>query len=245
MPCTKQTTKQYLARPSPPRRSKDCKGERRRGNDGVMWVSTKDKTGVYRWLRVAASPSRKSRKSPSRKSPARKSRSCKSPSRKSPGKSRYPCGTRTRAPCRWTRAELERLAIAQGIPYDGRTMDHLCSVLALTDATPAAVIKQLGAAAAPEAWLSPYDRLAYNDTGKHAIAMAPTYNDVPTVPSYDIGAYPSASADYLKGGRWEGNTGISDPVYADGKIVDDGASWGGYFTNMFNPNRKGDVTDMA
>ena len=125
MPCSKQSSKMYTARPSPSRRSKDCKGQRRRGNDGRMWVSKKDSNGVYRWQRAATSP-RKS-KSPARRSPARgrKMSSLMYPSFHS-GRA---CGTRTRADGRWTRSELERLAIAQGIPYDGVTMDALCETV--------------------------------------------------------------------------------------------------------------------
>ena len=114
MACSKQSRK------SPSRKSKDCRGERRKGNDGRMWVSKKDINGVWRWQRVPKSP---------RRSPMRISRSALTPSFHG-GRA---CGSRTRADGRWTRDQLERMAIAQGIPYDGVTMDALCKVLSFED----------------------------------------------------------------------------------------------------------------
>ena len=139
MPCDKpKTAKMYTksgGRKSPPRLSKECRGQTRKGVDGRMWVSKKDSSGVYRWQRKT---SRSRSRSRSRgRSPSRKTASTRG------GR---PCGTRTRGKCRWTREELERLAIAQGIPYDGVTMDALCDVLSFEDADAETVVALLGSA---------------------------------------------------------------------------------------------------
>ena len=53
MPCTKQTTKKYSSRNSPPYPANECKvGSSKKGNDGLMYtVSSPNKNGVKRWLK--------------------------------------------------------------------------------------------------------------------------------------------------------------------------------------------------
>ena len=53
MPCTKQTTKRYTSRNSPPYPANECKvGSSKKGNDGIMYVvSSPNKNGVKRWLK--------------------------------------------------------------------------------------------------------------------------------------------------------------------------------------------------
>ena len=128
-------------RKSPPRLSKECKGQIRKGVDGRMWISVKDSSGVYRWQRQSGRSRSRSRSRSRGRSPSRKTASTRG------GR---PCGTRTRAKCRWTREELERLAIAQGIPYDGLTMDALCSTLQFEDADTETVLALLGSANAQD-----------------------------------------------------------------------------------------------
>ena len=101
MPCSKQTTARYTSptRKSPPRKSKDCKGKRRTGLDGRLWVSKRDVNGVYRWVRVTEDKPHSVRA----------------------GRA---CGSATRTAGRWTRAELQELAVQQGIPYNRRTPGH-------------------------------------------------------------------------------------------------------------------------
>lgn len=47
--CRRQTAKKYRSRPSPPFPAQNCRGTRKRGNDGRTYVSTPDARGVYRW----------------------------------------------------------------------------------------------------------------------------------------------------------------------------------------------------
>ena len=54
MSCKKDTTKKYAARKGPPYHAKDCKGLVKRGNDGLSYISSTDKNGVYKWTKRAA-----------------------------------------------------------------------------------------------------------------------------------------------------------------------------------------------
>ena len=56
MPCTKQTTKRYTSRNSPPYPANECKvGSSKKGNDGIMYVvSSPNKNGVKRWLKKSS-----------------------------------------------------------------------------------------------------------------------------------------------------------------------------------------------
>lgn len=58
MTCKRSTLKKYQGRPSPPFPAQDCKGKKKKGNDGQFYVSVPSSTGVYRWTLVPA-PSRK------------------------------------------------------------------------------------------------------------------------------------------------------------------------------------------
>lgn len=54
MSCKKDTTKKYETRKGPPYHAKDCKGVVKMGNDGLMYVSSQDKNGVYKWVKKTA-----------------------------------------------------------------------------------------------------------------------------------------------------------------------------------------------
>lgn len=48
--CSKQSTKKYTSRKSPPYPANQCCGETKLGNDGVMYVSVANVKGVCRWI---------------------------------------------------------------------------------------------------------------------------------------------------------------------------------------------------
>lgn len=50
--CTKQTTKKYINRSSPPYPANECKNKRKKGNDKSYYDSVKASNGVYRWVKV-------------------------------------------------------------------------------------------------------------------------------------------------------------------------------------------------
>ena len=54
MPCTKQTTKKYTTRKSPPYPANKCRiGQRKQGNDGQWYVVSKPNvSGVKRWTKA-------------------------------------------------------------------------------------------------------------------------------------------------------------------------------------------------
>jgi len=45
-------TRKYAFRNSPPYPANQCKSMKKRGNDGMMYVSQPDKNGVYKWAPV-------------------------------------------------------------------------------------------------------------------------------------------------------------------------------------------------
>ena len=47
--CKKETSKKYTTRNSPPYRAKDCKNLIKKGNDGMSYISSPDKRGIYKW----------------------------------------------------------------------------------------------------------------------------------------------------------------------------------------------------
>jgi len=49
--CKKETTKKYTTRKGPPYHAKDCKNLVKKGNDGMSYVSSPDKRGVYKWIK--------------------------------------------------------------------------------------------------------------------------------------------------------------------------------------------------
>lgn len=51
--CPLGDLKKYANRPSPPRPANDpgCRDKIHRGNDGLMYISTPNKNGVYRWVK--------------------------------------------------------------------------------------------------------------------------------------------------------------------------------------------------
>jgi len=52
MACVHQTTKKYLVRPGPPYPAQMCPGEKRLGNDGLLYESIPNVKGVHRWVKV-------------------------------------------------------------------------------------------------------------------------------------------------------------------------------------------------
>lgn len=56
------TAKRYKSRPSPPFHAGDYKGETKPGNDGKTYVSKADSRGVYRWVLVAGTRKRTTKK---------------------------------------------------------------------------------------------------------------------------------------------------------------------------------------
>lgn len=61
MSCTRQYTKRYTARKSPPFPANLCCGMTIVGNDGAMYQSVANKNGVCRWKSMTRKPARKSR----------------------------------------------------------------------------------------------------------------------------------------------------------------------------------------
>ena len=49
--CSKQSTKKYTSRKSPPYPANACCGELRTGNDGLRYVSVANVNGVCRWVK--------------------------------------------------------------------------------------------------------------------------------------------------------------------------------------------------
>ena len=52
--CVRLTAKKYVGRPGPPYHAQDCKGVKKKGNDGLMYVSRAAANGVYRFVAVGA-----------------------------------------------------------------------------------------------------------------------------------------------------------------------------------------------
>ncbi len=50
--CSKQTTKKYRSRPSPPFPANviGCRNKTKKGNNGKMFVSRSDSRGIFRWI---------------------------------------------------------------------------------------------------------------------------------------------------------------------------------------------------
>jgi len=53
--CKKQTLKKYLTRPSPPYRAALCIGQKKKGNDGNMYISKPSiNYGPPKWVKVSS-----------------------------------------------------------------------------------------------------------------------------------------------------------------------------------------------
>jgi hypothetical protein len=51
--CRKETLKKYRTRPSPPYRAGFCVGQKKKGNDGHMYISRSDFTfAPAKWVRI-------------------------------------------------------------------------------------------------------------------------------------------------------------------------------------------------
>jgi len=59
MSCKIQTSSKYTERPSPPIKAKDCPGETKKGNDGLMYTSKQSSNGVYRWSKKSTKTTKK------------------------------------------------------------------------------------------------------------------------------------------------------------------------------------------
>jgi hypothetical protein len=62
MVCKRLTLKKYKSRPGPPYHAGDCKGAKKKGNDGETYVSVVQGDGSYRWMKQASQPTRKAKK---------------------------------------------------------------------------------------------------------------------------------------------------------------------------------------
>jgi len=65
--CVKQTTKKYNKRLSPPYPANECKGMKKKGNNGKFWVSKPDKNKVYKWVPMTSITEKKSKTKKNRK----------------------------------------------------------------------------------------------------------------------------------------------------------------------------------
>lgn len=64
MTCTKQHTKRYTQRNSPPYPANKCRvNSRKRGNDGLLYVAKPNVNGVKRWVKSSKSKTSKTTKS--------------------------------------------------------------------------------------------------------------------------------------------------------------------------------------
>lgn len=88
MACSRQTTKKYTSRDSPPYPANQCCSQTKKGNDGLMYVSKRNSSGVCTWSLKKRSKlnSRKSSRKSSRKTSSRKHSSRRTTSRKSSSK---------------------------------------------------------------------------------------------------------------------------------------------------------------
>lgn len=50
MTCKRSTLKKYKSRNSPPFPAQECKGKKKKGNDGLLYISSPSSNGVYRWV---------------------------------------------------------------------------------------------------------------------------------------------------------------------------------------------------
>jgi len=80
--CSRQHTKKYEDRPSPPYPANECQGQIKEGNDGQLYISSGSSTGVYRWIKYNGESSSRAKESSQEKAKSPK----RSPA-KSPGKS--------------------------------------------------------------------------------------------------------------------------------------------------------------
>ncbi len=61
--CKKEDkTKKYKTRKGPPYHAKDCKNLVKLGNDGMKYVSSPDKNGVYKWIKIKNNKTKKTKK---------------------------------------------------------------------------------------------------------------------------------------------------------------------------------------
>lgn len=99
MTCTDLShLKKYASRNSPPFPANQCKGQRKRGNDGTFYTSVSASNGVYRWQKsVAAKKSpKKTAKKAAKKSPKKKT--AKKTAKKSPKKTAKKTAKKGNAP---------------------------------------------------------------------------------------------------------------------------------------------------
>lgn len=75
--CTRQFTKKYMERGSPPYPANNCGGQTRMGNDGNMWHSKKAANGVHRWVPLSKSAKKSAKKSVKKSAPKKKAKKAK------------------------------------------------------------------------------------------------------------------------------------------------------------------------
>jgi len=73
MTCTKKTQTKYITRNSPAYSASDCKGMRKKGNDGSYYTSAPDKNGTYKWIKSATTTKSKTAKNKTAKSSTKQS----------------------------------------------------------------------------------------------------------------------------------------------------------------------------
>jgi hypothetical protein len=61
MTCTKKTQTKYITRNSPAYSASDCKGTKKKGNDGSYYTSIPDKNGTYKWVKSTKSKTAKNK----------------------------------------------------------------------------------------------------------------------------------------------------------------------------------------
>jgi hypothetical protein len=61
MPCKKDNTRKYATRKGPPYHAKECKGAVKLGNDGLKYISSADKKGVYKWIKKTVKANKKNK----------------------------------------------------------------------------------------------------------------------------------------------------------------------------------------
>ena len=50
--CEPSRLKKYINRKSPPYPAQNCKGHKKRGNDGVFYISKPNVRGIYSWKKA-------------------------------------------------------------------------------------------------------------------------------------------------------------------------------------------------
>ena len=124
MTCTKQSSKKYTKRQSPPYPANECRNKIKKGNDGNKYKSVEASNGVYRWKLHTKTKKRVTRRKTVRKrQPTKKKLTLR---RITKSKSR-PCGPRrNKTNNAYSKQELIDLASQKGIKTSGLNVSDLC-----------------------------------------------------------------------------------------------------------------------